>query len=91
MTLMFTPALFTIAETWKRPKCQLAEEWIKSICYVYTIEYYPATEKKYDLQQHRRTKIFKSEVNQTMKDIAYNTYIWNIKWMIKMNLFTKQK
>ena len=28
-TLMFTEALFTIARTWKQPKCPSAEEWIK--------------------------------------------------------------
>ena len=28
---MFTAALFTIARTWKQPKCMLTEEWIKKI------------------------------------------------------------
>ena len=30
-TLMFIAALFTIAQTWKQPKCSLTEEWIKKI------------------------------------------------------------
>ena len=39
---MFIAALFTIARTWKQPKCPLTDEWIKKIWYIYTMEYYPA-------------------------------------------------
>ena len=42
---MFTAALFTIARTWKQPKCPLTEEWIKKISYIYTIEYYSTIKK----------------------------------------------
>ena len=41
-TPMFIEALFTIAKTWKQPKCPSTEEWIKKIWYIYTIEYYSA-------------------------------------------------
>ena len=37
---MFTAALFTIARTWKQPKCPMIDEWIKKLWYVYTMEYY---------------------------------------------------
>ena len=36
---MFIAALFTIAETWKQPKCPLMDEWIKKLWYIYTVEY----------------------------------------------------
>ena len=39
---MFTAVLFTIAKTWKQPKCPLTEEWITKMCYLYTMEYYSA-------------------------------------------------
>ena len=42
---MFTAALFTIAKTWKQPKCSLTEEWIKKMWYIYTMEYYSAIKK----------------------------------------------
>ena len=42
---MFTVAQFTIAETWKQPKCPSAEEWIKKMWYIYTVEYYLAIKK----------------------------------------------
>ena len=43
-TLMFIAALFTIAKTWKQPKCPLTDEWIK-MWYIYTMEYYSAIKK----------------------------------------------
>ena len=42
---MSTAALFTIAKTWKKPKCLLIDEWIKKIWYIYIMEYYPAIKK----------------------------------------------
>ena len=37
---LFTVALFTIARTWKQPRCPLIDEWIKKLRYIYTMEYY---------------------------------------------------
>ena len=34
--------MFTIAKTWKQPKCPSTEEWIKKMWYIYTMEYYSA-------------------------------------------------
>ena len=39
---MFTAALFTIAKTWKQPKCPSTDEWIKKMWYIYTMEYFSA-------------------------------------------------
>ena len=44
-TPMFIAALFTIAKTWKQPKCLSRDEWIKKMWYIYTMEYYSATQK----------------------------------------------
>ena len=41
-TPMFIAALFTIARTWKQPRCPLADEWIRKLWYIYTTEYYSA-------------------------------------------------
>ena len=43
-TPMFIAALFTIARSWKQPKCPLTDELIK-MWYIYTMEYYSATER----------------------------------------------
>ena len=39
-TPMFIAALFTIARSWKQPKCPWTGEWIKKLWYIYTMEYY---------------------------------------------------
>ena len=36
---MFIAALFTIARTWKQPRCPSTAEWIKRMWYLYTMEY----------------------------------------------------
>ena len=37
--LLFIAALFTIARTWKQPRCPSTDEWIKKLWYIYTMEY----------------------------------------------------
>ena len=39
-TPMFIAALYTIAKTWKQPKCPSTEEQIKKMWYIHTMEYY---------------------------------------------------
>ena len=46
-TPMFIAALFIIARTWKRPRCPSADEWIKKLWYIYTMEYYSAIKKEF--------------------------------------------
>ena len=41
---MFIAAVFTIAKTWKQPKCPSTDEWIK-MWYIYTLKYYSAIKK----------------------------------------------
>ena len=42
---MFIAALFTVAKTWKQPKCLSTDEWIKNMWYIYTVEYYLAIKR----------------------------------------------
>ena len=44
-TTVFIAALFTIARTWKQPRCPLKDEWISMLWYIYTMEYYSAIKK----------------------------------------------
>ena len=77
-TPIFIVALFTIAKTWKQPKCPLTEEWIKKMCYTYIMEYYAAN-KKSEIMPFVATwmdleSVTMSEVSQTEKekyDIPY--------------------
>ena len=52
---MFIAALFIIARTWKQPRCPSAEEWIRKLWYIYTMEYYSVINKRMKfchLKQH---------------------------------------
>ena len=44
-TTIFIATLFTIAGTWKQPKCPTTDEWIKKMWYMYRIEYYSAVKR----------------------------------------------
>ena len=42
---MCIAALFTIARTWKQPKCPSTDDWIGKMWYMFTMEYYSAIQK----------------------------------------------
>jgi hypothetical protein len=42
---MFIAALFTTAKLWKQLRCPTTDEWIKKMCYLYTMEFYSAMKK----------------------------------------------
>ena len=44
-TPMFIAALFIIARTRKQPRCPSADERIRKLWYIYTMEYYSAIKK----------------------------------------------
>ena len=71
-TCMFIAALFTIAKTWKQPKCPLTDDWIRKIWYIYTMEYSSAI-KTNDIMPFVATWIelktlILNEVSQKEKD-----------------------
>ena len=81
---MFTAALFTIARTWKQPKCPSTEEWIKKMWYIYIMGYYSAIKNNKILPfaatcMDLETVIL-SKVSQTQKDKYHDiAYMWNLK------------
>ena len=89
-------ALFTIARTWKQPKCPSTEEWIKKMWYIYTMEYYsaikrneivPFAEMWMDLET-----VIQSEVSQKEKD-KYHIILLLVesRKILQMNLFAMQE
>ena len=82
-TPVFIAALFTMAGTWKQPRCPLADEWVRKLWYIYTMEYYLAIKKNAFesvlLRWMKPEPIIQSEVSQKEKH-QYNilTYIYGI-------------
>ena len=70
-TPVFIAALFTIARTWKKPKCPSTDEWIK-MWYIYTMEYYSVI-KRNEIGSFVETwmdleTVIQSEVSQKEKN-----------------------
>ena len=82
-TPMFIAALFTIARTWKQPRCPSADNWIRKLWYIYTMKYYSAIKKnafESVLQRWMKPEpIIQSEVNQKEKhQYSVLTHIYRI-------------
>ena len=79
---MFITALFTIARTWKQPRCPLADEWIRKLWYIYTMEYYSAIKKDTFFSSSEVDEmelIIQSEVSQKEKhQYSILTHIYEI-------------
>ena len=81
---MFIAALFTVSRTWKQPRYPSADEWIRKLWYIYTMEYYSAIKKNaFESVLMRWMKlepIIQSEVKSERKTpIQYiNIYIRNL-------------
>ena len=68
---MFIAALFTIAKTWRQPKCPSTDKWIKKMWETHTKEYYSAI--KNEIMPFAATRmdleiIILSEISQKEKD-----------------------
>ena len=71
-TPLVTAGLFTIAGTWKQPRCPLTDAWIKKLWYIYTMEHYSAikrnTFESVLVRWMNLEPIIQSEVCQKEKD-----------------------
>ena len=72
---LFIAALFTIARTWKQPRCPLADEWMKKLWYIYTMGYHSATKRdtleSVVMRWMNLEPIIRSEVCQRKINITY--------------------
>ena len=80
---MFIAALFTIARTWKQPKCPSTDEWIKKVWHIYTMEYYSAMKRNdielFVVRQMDLESVIQSEVSQKEKNkYCMLTHIYGI-------------
>ena len=78
---LFTEALFTIAGTWKQPRCPSTDEWIKKLWYTYTVEYYSVIQwnefESVLMRWLNLEPIIENEVSQKEKDKYHiQMHIW---------------
>ena len=78
---MCTAALFTIARTWKQPRCPSVAEWIKKLWYIYTMKYYSVIKRNIFesvlMSWMNLEPIIQSEVSQKEKN-NHNAYLYGI-------------
>ena len=82
-TPVFITALFIIARTWKQPRCSSADEWIRKLWYIYTMEYYSAIKKNSFasvlMRWMKLELIIQTEVSQKDKEhYSIPTHIYGI-------------
>ena len=93
---VFIAAQFTIARTWKQPRCPSTNEWVKKLWYIYTMEYYSAILKNtFESVQMRGIKlelITQREVSQKEKhQCSILTHIYmEFRKMVMTTLYAKE-
>ena len=80
---LFIAAQFTIARTWKQPRCLSTDEWIKKLWYIHIMEYYSAIKKdafeSVLMRWMNLEPIIQSEVSQKEKNkYCILTHIYGI-------------
>ena len=81
---MFIAALFIIARMWKQPRCPSADEWVRKLQYIYTMDYSAIKKNAFESVLMRWMKlepIIQSEVSQKEKQ--------QYSWLIHVNVWQK--
>ena len=88
---MLIAALFTMAKAWNQPKCPLMDESMRTVWYLYTVEYFSAIEN--EIMPFAATWIDLEIIilNELSQKYKYMIFICGIYKMIEINLFTKWK
>ena len=79
-TPRFIATLFTVAKTWKQPKCPLMDDWVKKMWYVYTMEHYSLIRKEilpFATTWMDPENTLLSEISHTekVKNILFHSYV----------------
>ena len=80
---MFIAALFTIARTWKKPKCPSTAELIKKMWHIHTMDYFSAIKRNeielFVVRWVDLESVIQSEVSQKDKNkYSMLTHIYGI-------------
>ena len=91
-------ALYIIARTWKQPRCPSADEWIRKLWYIWTMEYYSAIKKNTFesvlMRWMKMEPIIQSEVSQKKKkntNTVYECICMEFRKMVMITLYARQQ
>ena len=89
-------ALFTTAKTWKQPTCPSADEWIRKLWYIYTMDYYSIIKKsEFEsvlMRWMNLEPIIQSEVSQKENtNTVYSCIYIEFRKMVSMTLYARQQ
>ena len=78
-TPMFIAELFTIARTWKQPRCPSADKWIRKLWYIYTMEYYSVIKKDtFESNEVGETGDYYTQEASQKENHQYSMHIYGI-------------
>ena len=94
-TPIFIAALFTIARTWKQPRCPSADKWIRKLWYIYTMNYCSAIKKNalesVLMRWMKLEPIIQSEVRKKNTNTVCNYLYVEFRKMVMMTLYVRQQ
>ena len=96
-TPMFIAAMFIIARTWKQPWCPSADEWIRKLWYIYTMEYINSAIKKNTFESvlmrwMRLEPIIQIEVSQKEKhQYSIKRIYMEFRKIVTITLYARQQ
>ena len=93
---MFITALFTIGRKWKQTGCPLADEWIRKLWYIHTMEYYSTIKKNAFesilMRWMKPEPIIQNDVSQKQKhQYSILSIYMGFRKMVTMALYVRQQ
>ena len=84
---MFIAVLFTVAQTWRQPKCPSKEDCVKKMWYIYTREYYSAIRKD-EILPFTTTRMHLESImlSKRSESEKAKNHVISLMWDIKLKL-----
>ena len=79
---LFIAALFTIARTWKQPRCPSTDEGIQKLWYIYTMEHYSAVRRN-DITLRTKVRLVKALVCPDVFELWCWRRLLRVPWTAK--------
>jgi hypothetical protein len=75
---MFFTALFTTAKLWKQSRCPTTDEWITTLWFIYTMEYYSATRNNDIVFEGKWMQLEDIKLSEVSQDQKQKTHMFSL-------------